>query len=47
MGGIYDRHTYDAEKHQALEAREAELKAILTGKRDRDGKVIDIKQAQG
>ncbi len=47
VGGIYDRHTYDAEKRQALEAWEAELEAILAGKRDKDGKVIDIKQAQG
>lgn len=46
-GGIYDRHTYDAEKRQALEAWEAELEQILAGKMDKDGKVIDIRQAQG
>ena len=47
VGGIYDRHTYDAEKRQALEAWEAELEQILAGKADKDGKVIDIRQAQG
>ena len=45
--GIYDRHTYDTEKRQALEAWETELEQILTGKMDKDGKVIDIRQAQG
>jgi hypothetical protein len=47
VGGIYDWHTYDAEKRQALEAWEAELEQILFGKVDKDGKVIDIRQAQG
>lgn len=47
VGGIYDQHTYDAEKRQALEAWEAELEQILAGKADKDGKVIDIRQAQG
>jgi integrase len=47
VGGIYDRHTYDAEKRQALEAWEAELEQTLAGKMDKDGKVIDIRQAQG
>jgi integrase len=47
VGGIYDRHTYDAEKRQALEAWEAELEQIMAGKVDKNGKVIDIRQAQG
>ncbi|MDZ7760823.1 MAG: tyrosine-type recombinase/integrase [Desulfovermiculus sp.] len=47
VGGIYDRHTYDAEKRQALEAWEAELEQILAGKLDKGGKVIDIRKAQG
>jgi hypothetical protein len=47
VGGIYDRHTYDAEKLQALEAWEAELEQILSGKLDKNGKIIDIRQAQG
>jgi integrase len=31
VGGIYDRHTYDREKRQALEAWERELERIVTG----------------
>ncbi|MDZ7760763.1 MAG: hypothetical protein U5L00_10965 [Desulfovermiculus sp.] len=46
-GGTDDRHTYDAEKRQALEAWEVELEQILAGKMDKDGKVIDIRKVQG
>jgi integrase len=31
VGGIYDRHSYDKEKRQALEAWERELERIFTG----------------
>ena len=31
VGGIYDRHSYDAEKRHALEAWGARLVEILTG----------------
>ncbi len=47
VGGIYDRHTYEKEKREALEAWESELEEILSGKVDKDGKVIDIRKAQG
>ena len=42
VGGIYDRHSYDKEKREALEAWENELETVLAGK----GKVIDIKEAK-
>ena len=41
-GGIYDRHSYDKEKRDALEVWENELENVLAGK----GKVIDIKEAK-
>ena len=40
VGGIYDRHSYDREKRQALEAWERELDAILTG--SKESKVIPL-----
>lgn len=40
VGGVYDRHSYDKEKREALEAWESELERVLTGKE----KVIDIKE---
>ncbi|MCF8037816.1 MAG: tyrosine-type recombinase/integrase [Desulfohalobiaceae bacterium] len=43
VGGVYDRHGYDKEKRQALEAWESELEKALTGKRD---KVINLNSAR-
>lgn len=43
VGGVYDRHGYDKEKRQTLEAWENELEKVLTG---RGKKVIDISEAK-
>ena len=45
VSGIYDRHSYDKEKRQALEAWERELEQISTGAKDRDN-VISISANQ-
>ena len=42
MGGVYDRHSYDKEKRQALEAWERELDVILSDKRE-GKKVLTMK----
>ena len=41
MGGVYDRHSYDKEKRQALETWERELESIFTGKRS-ENKVLSF-----
>jgi integrase len=41
VGGIYDRHSYDREKRQALEAWERRLRMIILGVEE-PGKVIEM-----
>jgi integrase len=41
----YDRHSYDAEKCQALEAWARRLEEIIAGKTDADRKVVQLRQA--
>jgi integrase len=41
VGGIYDRHSYDKEKRQALEAWERRLRMIILGVEE-SGNVIDM-----
>ena len=41
VGGIYDRHSYDKEKRQALEVWERELERIFTGRKS-ENKVIPL-----
>ena len=41
----YDRHGYDAEKRQALEAWSAHLEQIVTGRKAEDRKVVSFRQA--
>jgi integrase len=42
---IYDRHAYDNEKRQALEAWSARVQKIVTGRKADDGKVVPLRPA--
>jgi integrase len=42
---IYDRHSYDAEKRQALEAWALRLKEIIAGRKAEDRKVVPLRPA--
>jgi len=42
---IYDRHSYDAEKRQALEAWAARLEEIFSGRKVEDGRVVALRPA--
>ena len=41
---VYDRHTYDAEKRQALEAWGRKVMALVTGE---TGKILRVKRKIG
>ncbi len=42
---VYDRHGYDNEKRQALEAWSARVQQLVTGQRAEDRKVVPLRQA--
>jgi hypothetical protein len=42
---VYDRHGYDNEKRQALEAWSARVQEIVTGRNADNSKVVPFRQA--
>jgi hypothetical protein len=42
---IYDRHSYDSEKRQALEAWALRLEEIIAGRKAEDRKVVPLRPA--
>ena len=44
---VYDRHSYDAEKRQALEAWAMRLEEIIAGEKHADTKVVPLRPAAG
>ena len=45
VGRFYDRYEYLREKRAALEAWAHRLEAIVTGRKDDDGKVVSLRPA--
>jgi integrase len=44
---VYDRHTYDQEKRQALDAWARRIGEIISGKKTDDGKVVQLRPEAG